>query len=76
MPQLQVVDTTERPPEPTGVQEFFSKLHAHYRDKEDQNQISNIWEQFLENEAQKDNYIRTQVAFEKSKLPPSKGCRS
>ena len=42
MPQVQVVDTTENPPEPTGVQEFFSKLGKSYKDQSDRVEIGKL----------------------------------
>ena len=35
MNQARVINTTRDKPEPTGLQEFFSNIGKHYKDKED-----------------------------------------
>lgn len=53
---LQVIDTTPNTPEPTGVQELFSKLAKSCKDKEDQEQINKILEEYQKN--REDPYAR------------------
>lgn len=72
MPQVQVVDTTERKPEPTGVQELFSKLGQAYKEKQENDTIGNILKEYHQN-AQDANALR--VANEKlasSNISPSR----
>ena len=46
MPAVQVIDTTQDKPEPTGVEQFFSKLGKDYREKKDRNEIGNLISQY------------------------------
>lgn len=49
MPQIQMIDSTPRKQEPTGVQEFFSKLASSYKEKQDEDTIGNILAEYGQN---------------------------
>lgn len=72
MPQVQVINTTRDKPEPTGVQEFFSRIGKEYKEKQDKATVDTIWDQYLENVNNAHNIERTTVALNKSNIPPSK----
>lgn len=72
MPQLQVVDTTERAPEPTGVQEFFSKLGKSYKDDSDRVEIGNLIKQYQDNREDANAWEDLQLGLETSTISPSK----
>src|SRR4051812_27742633 len=72
MPQLQVVDTTERSPEPTGVQEFFSKLGKSYKDDADRVEIGNLIDEYKTNREDANAWENLQLGLEKSNISPTK----
>lgn len=72
MPQLQVVDTTERKAEPTGVQEFFSKLGRDYKDKADRVEIEGLLSKYQTNRDQANAWEDLQLGLEKSNISPSR----
>ncbi len=72
MPQVQVVDTTENQPEPTGVQEFFSKLGKSYQDKNDRVEIGKLIDEYSTNRKDVNAWENLQLGLEKSNISPSK----
>lgn len=72
MPQVQVVDTTENPPEPTGVQEFFSKLGKNYQDKSDRVEIGKLIDNYKNNREDANAWEDLQLGLEQSNVSPSK----
>ena len=72
MPQVQVVDTTENPPEPTGVQEFFSKLGKSYKDQSDRVEIGKLIDEYKANRNDVNAWENIQLGLEKSTISPSK----
>lgn len=72
MPQIQVVDTTERPPEPTGVEQFFSNLGKSYRDRADRLEIDRLIEEYKTNREDANAYENLQLGLEKSNISPTK----
>ncbi len=72
MPSVQVVDLTEREPEPTGVQEFFSKLGKSFKDKQDQVEIGSILEKYKQNRQDANAWEDLQLDLENSTISPSK----
>ena len=72
MPQVQVVDTTENKPEPTGIQEFFSKLGKSYRDEADRIEIGKILDEYKANREDANAWEDLQLNLEKSNISPSK----
>jgi hypothetical protein len=49
MPQVQVVNTTRDKPEPTGVEQFFSRLGKDYKDREDRVEIGKLIDEYQQN---------------------------
>lgn len=72
MPQVQTVDLTQREPEPTGVQEFFSKLGKSYKDKADQVEIGSLIEEYQKNRQDANAWEDLQLGLEKSTISPTK----
>lgn len=72
MPQVQVIDTTETKPEPTGVQNFFSKLSKSYKDAKDRDEIGSLIDQYKNNRADANAWEDLQLGLEKSNISPSK----
>ena len=72
MPQLQVVNTTRDKPEPTGVQEFFSKLGKSYQEDRDKDEIGKILDEYKENRNNANAWEDLQLNLEKSNISPSK----
>lgn len=72
MPQLQVVDTTERPPEPTGVEQFFSKLGKSYKDQSDRVEIGNLLKDYKQNRDDSNAWEDLQLGLEQSTISPTK----
>jgi hypothetical protein len=72
MPSLQVVDTTERPPEPTGVEQFFSKLGKSYKDEADRVEIGRIIDEYKNNRQDYNAFENMQLELEKSPISPTK----
>lgn len=72
MPQVQVVDTTQRKPEPTGVQEFFSKLGKSYKDESDRVEIGKLLDDYKQNRNDANAWEDLQLGLEKSTISPTK----
>ena len=72
MPQLQVVNTTRDKPEPTGVQEFFSKLGKSYQEDRDKVEIGNIIDQYKNNRNNANAWEDLQLNLERSNISPSR----
>lgn len=72
MPQVQVVDTTERPAEPTGVEQFFSKLGKSYKDKSDRVEIGKLIDEYKTNRQDADAWENLQLGLEQSNISPTK----
>ena len=65
MPQVQIVDSTENKPEPTGLEEFFSKLGKSFKDREDKLELDQIL-------ADNKDFVSRSEALQKSNLAPTK----
>lgn len=72
MPQVQVVDTTENKPEPTGVQDFFSKLGKSYKDQSDRVEIGNLLGEYKKNRQDANAWEDLQLGLESSGISPTK----
>ncbi len=72
MPQIQVVDTTERAPEPSGVQEFFSKLSKSYKERQDQNALDTLIKDYKANRDNANAWEDLQLGLENSTISPSR----
>lgn len=72
MPQVQVINTTRDKPDPTGVEEFFSKLGKDYKDKEDQVEIGKLIGEYQQNRQDANAWEDLQLGLEKSNISPSK----
>jgi hypothetical protein len=72
MPALQVVDTTPRKPEPTGVEQFFSKIAKSYKDQSDRDQIGEIINEYSSNRQEANAFENMQLKLEKSNISPSR----
>lgn len=72
MPQVQVVDTTQRNPDPSGVQEFFSKLGKSFKDQQDRMEIGELLEQYKQNRDDANAWENLQLGLESSTISPSK----
>lgn len=72
MPSLQVVNTTRDKPEPTGVQNFFSKLQKHYKEQQDNDTIGNLISEYQQNREQANSWEDLQLNLQKSNISPSK----
>jgi hypothetical protein len=72
MPSLQVVDTTRDKPDPTGVQDFFSRLGKDYKDKEDRVEIGKLIGEYQNNRQDANAWENLQLNLEKSNISPTK----
>lgn len=72
MPQVQVVDTTPRNPDPSGVQEFFSKLGKSFKDQQDRVEIGELLEQYKQNREDANAWEDLQLGLESSTISPTK----
>lgn len=72
MPSLQVVDTTRDKPEPTSVEQFFSKLGKDYREKADQAEVTNLLNKYQQNRQDANAWEDLQLGLEKSNISPTK----
>lgn len=72
MPQVQVVDTTENKPEPTGVENFFSKLGKSYKDEADRVEIGKLLNEYKNNRENANAFEDLQLGLETSNISPSK----
>lgn len=71
MPQVQVVDTTETPPDPTGIEKFFTRIGKEYKDREDRSQIGAILDQYMNNQQDANAWQNAQLKLEKSNISPT-----
>lgn len=72
MPQVQVVDTTENQPEPTGLENFFSKLGKSYKDDSDRVQIGSLINEYKQNRQDANAWEDLQLGLETSTISPTK----
>lgn len=72
MPQVQVVDTTERAPEPTGVEQFFSKLGKSFKDQNDRMEIGRILDEYKQNRQNANAWENLQLQLEESNISPTR----
>lgn len=72
MPQIYDVDVREPPAEPTGVQEFFSKLGKVYKERQDQDFIGKIIQDVEKNDYSAKSIQKGIFDVAKGNLSPSK----
>ena len=72
MPAVQIVDSTPRKQEPTGVEEFFSKLGKSYKDESDRVEIGKLLEDYQSNRQDANAWEDLQLGLEKSNISPTK----
>lgn len=72
MPQVQVVDTTENQPDPTGVEQFFSRLGKSYRDDADRVEIGKLLDTYKQNREDANAWEDLQLGLEQSTISPTK----
>jgi hypothetical protein len=72
MPSLQQVNLTVDKPEPTGVEQFFSKLGANYKDKKDQVEIGKLTEEYKANRGNAHALEDYFFSIQNSNISPSK----
>jgi len=73
MPQLQVVDTTPNKPEPTAVENLFSRLSAHYKEKSEGDEIARLVQEHQDNQNDENSLQNFYSNIQKSpKISPSK----
>ena len=72
MPSLQIVDSTQRKQEPSGVEEFFSKLGKSYKDDADRVEIGKLIDEYKTNRQDANAWENLQLGLEKSNISPSK----
>lgn len=72
MPQVQVVDTTENQPDPTGLEQFFSKLGKSYKDDSDRVEIGNLINEYKQNREDANALQNFQLSLFNSTISPSK----
>ncbi len=72
MPQVQMVDTTENQPDPTGVEQFFSKLGKSYKDESDRVEIGKLLGEYKKNRNDANAWENLQLGLETSNISPTK----
>lgn len=72
MPQLQEIDLTDDTPEPTGVQDFFSKLGKSYQDQSDRVEIGKLIDAYKTNRKDANAWEDLQLGLENSTISPTK----
>lgn len=72
MPQVQVVDTTENKPDPTGVEELFSKLGKSIKDQNDRVEIGKIIDSYKQNREDANAWENLQLDLENSTISPTR----
>lgn len=72
MPQVQVVDTTENQPDPTGLEQFFSKLGKSYKDDADRVEIGKLINEYKQNREDANSWEDLQLGLETSTVSPTK----
>ncbi len=73
MPELSGIDLSQTyKPEPTGVQEFFSKLGKSYQDENDRVQIGKLLNDYRQNREDANAWEDLQLNLEQSSISPSR----
>lgn len=72
MPSLQVINTTRDKPEPTQLEQFFSKIGKDYREKTDQAEVGKLLDQYQKNRQDINAWEDLQLGLEKADISPSK----
>lgn len=72
MPQIQIIGNPERAPEPTGVQDFFSRLGKSYKDENDRVEIGKILGEYQSNREDANAWEKAVYDLEKSTISPSR----
>ena len=72
MPQVQVINTTRDKPDPTGVEEFFSRLGKDFKDREDQLEIGKILGEYQQNRQDANAWEDAQLNLERSNISPTR----
>lgn len=72
MPAPRVIDTTRNKPEPSGVEEFFSKLNTHFREQKDKDILGDLTRQYQANRENAHAWEDYQLAIDQSNMSPSK----
>lgn len=72
MPSLQVVNTTRDKPDPTELEQFFSKLGKDYRDKQDKADVNKLLNEYQQNRKDANAWEDLQLGLEKSTVSPTK----
>ena len=71
MPQVQMVNSTVDKPEPTGVEQFFSKLSKDYADKQDRSKIGEIMKEYAQHADDVKAYSQARGSLESSDIGPT-----
>ena len=72
MPQIQTINTSRDKPDPTGIEKFFSRLSQQYKEREDNQQIGQLLEQYKANRDQANAWEDLQLGLESSTISPSR----
>ena len=72
MPQVQSINPYQSNPDPTGVEQFFSKLGKDYKDKSDRVEIGNLIGQYQQNREDANAWEDLQLNLAKSNVSPTK----
>lgn len=72
MPSPRYIFEPQDKPDPTGVQEFFSRLGQQYKDREDQVQIGNIIDEYRAHRNDVNAYEDAQLNLERSNISPTR----
>ncbi len=75
MPQIYDVDVRQSRPDPTGVEEFFSKLGQVYKEREDKDTIGKILKDAEQYEDEGVKFEKTVQAAQKANLSPTERVR-
>lgn len=72
MPAPRVINTAREKPEPSRVQQFFSRLGKDYKDKEDRVEIGNLIGEYQKNRESATAWEDLQLGLQKSNIGPTK----
>jgi len=72
MPAPRVINTAREKGEPSGVQQFFSRLGKDYKDKADRVEIGNLIGQYQQNRESATAWEDLQLGLQKSNIGPTK----
>lgn len=72
MPAPRVINTAREKGEPSGVQQFFSRLGKDYKDKADRQEIGNLISQYQQNRDSATAWEDLQLGLQKSSIGPTK----